>query len=1277
MKIYRAETGKCVYIDSSNISNLDSLRRELERMAQIPVKAQILMTSLGTQLREDMIPQVLRGSGNDEHVIVLYDRRFLESPHDMVELLSDSEKNRLEPPVQSISPESLQSLKSKRSSARLSQQCDMFLTFFRSLDMQADIYATTIRKHAQLCETLLQEHRIQAMALNIALVNMEAHCKNVTQELDSLNANAQRELMRQANILQSVPKEMELLRRVHIHPKLVASQPGAAVSGNVTGTLADYANMEEISTWLASASKVHGELINQVQKLEARIKSIQSGTETLLKQGTGNIDLNSLDVVVAEVKECVNQANANRERVQRDITRVQELIAELQPGNSPSLPPSNSLPPTAKKVFEAFENLVTEHMDVYYPEMAKLDQFVRNQTSYLLQSKSKMTVTLLQKLYQVSRIQSSIMETITSGIRRLEEDLRAARRGSFGDSMSVVASRSQYLLIAYGSTLVEIVRRKEYSALLLQNAHQVVESFARLRAVEQERRDTFRVEVGKYLPFRVEGMEASAPSCEVMLTNSATDQLPDISKSDFKDFLGLINRLRLPSTTPSSPRLSMNRQTSQQQSQSQRSASSSDPLAKLESILTRLMHQVDSMRLQFERGMMEQYADGGESPVPGTQRSSPAAVEAKRQNGEGDIQQVQPNPSTPLPFTAISVKKPLVEGRAEMEEVEVLLQAKQKELDSAEEKLKHYEERIRSLEMLLRRNYQRTPFPSAMPIGIPRRFSAQTNPSPMDYNMLEMQPVSPPPEYMERASSRAEDKNSREELEKRCAKLEEENRRLQGDLERVKGLYGANTEGTKASPPPSQQEKGFTVELQRPVGVGSGTGQGGQKMAVMKDRIDELEAMNREISQAWNTKVRELEQLREEERQERQRLLSEIEPLRLKIVELEHTHEEEMEKLEEHIAELEEILEAERTEHEEEKKKLEARLEGVQSEKESCQEEQGELKRRLSQAREVVVTAERDRVSKSAELERLQGRIADIHRKALQCLGEMEDMGENSREGGEPPLEAFEAMLTKIFDEYCAKRGELERLNRDLQEQQSKPPILEASLQLAQKQIDERTELCELLSNQLRAYYTSMQTLIAGLGLSLKQEESEKPHLEGSHIDDTEEHRTLLRMAQELDLNEVVAGVRRKFVDAVEVAKKWQRDCRTLREKYGRASSESSGKIAFRNFKAGDLALFLPTRNSTAKGPWAAFNINFPHYFLEPSEAMSKEIRNREWIVARIVRITEHVVDKEPGSNPYGLADGIKFYTLEAESWHSSRHHHKSSTSSSSNSQVLNRSNEE
>ncbi|KAH9478358.1 Autophagy-related protein 11 [Psilocybe cubensis] len=102
------------------------------------------------------------------------------------------------------------------------------------------------------------------------------------------------------------------------------------------------------------------------------------------------------------------------------------------------------------------------------------------------------------------------------------------------------------------------------------------------------------------------------------------------------------------------------------------------------------------------------------------------------------------------------------------------------------------------------------------------------------------------------------------------------------------------------------------------------------------------------------------------------------------------------------------------------------------------------------------------------------------------------------------------------------------------------------------------------------------------------------------------------------------------FLEAVTktgtIIRKWQKQCKEYRER-------AKGKISFRNFAKGDLALFLPTRNSA-------------------TGHLAEQLKTREWIVARITSITERIVDqKDPSSNPYGLGDGVKYYMLEVEDW--------------------------
>ena len=134
------------------------------------------------------------------------------------------------------------------------------------------------------------------------------------------------------------------------------------------------------------------------------------------------------------------------------------------------------------------------------------------------------------------------------------------------------------------------------------------------------------------------------------------------------------------------------------------------------------------------------------------------------------------------------------------------------------------------------------------------------------------------------------------------------------------------------------------------------------------------------------------------------------------------------------------------------------------------------------------------------------------------------------------------------------------------------------------------------------------------------------------------------------------------------IARKWQKEARAYRDKAHRSQGEAHDRIALRNFKDGDLALFLPTRDQATK-PWAAFNVGAPHYFLREQD--SHNLGKRDWLIARISKVEERVVDLsksinglKPASdqasimsdgsisrsdeNPYELSDGLRWYLIDA-----------------------------
>ena len=175
--------------------------------------------------------------------------------------------------------------------------------------------------------------------------------------------------------------------------------------------------------------------------------------------------------------------------------------------------------------------------------------------------------------------------------------------------------------------------------------------------------------------------------------------------------------------------------------------------------------------------------------------------------------------------------------------------------------------------------------------------------------------------------------------------------------------------------------------------------------------------------------------------------------------------------------------------------------------------------------------------------------------------------------------------------------------------------------------------------------------------------------LAGDPTTEAEQFSAFHRESKAFDLDAFGDAIVKRIKDIEHIARKWQREAKNYRDRFHRAQFESQHKIAFRTFREGDLALFLPTRNQAPQRSWAAFNVGAPHYFLREEE--SHRLNNRDWLLARISKVEERVVDLSkqrhrplsqrllsavPGNameatdddNPFSLSDGLRWYFLDA-----------------------------
>ncbi|KAI0319256.1 putative peripheral membrane protein [Amylostereum chailletii] len=272
--------------------------------------------------------------------------------------------------------------------------------------------------------------------------------------------------------------------------------------------------------------------------------------------------------------------------------------------------------------------------------------------------------------------------------------------------------------------------------------------------------------------------------------------------------------------------------------------------------------------------------------------------------------------------------------------------------------------------------------------------------------------------------------------------------------------------------------------------------------------------------------------------------------------------------------------------------------------------EMEDMERQLKEVTAQLEMKDADAVGLREELQRLECELRDVQRLEDVLRGDLKD-GRASQSNFECKLEESNRLVAQLLDVAIAYRTAHFKALNVAQAAVSHPSISKSIAHLGESQV------------------------FSSNGRHVPLAPLEEP----SPIDPSDPPAALeiLRSFDQDHFLEVVAKTGTTI-------RKWQKQCKEYRER-------SKGKISFRNFAKGDLALFLPTRNSVSK-PWAAFNVSFPHYFLQATENLAEQLKNREWIVARITSITERVVvQKDPTSNPYGLGDGVKYYMLEVEDW--------------------------
>lgn len=281
---------------------------------------------------------------------------------------------------------------------------------------------------------------------------------------------------------------------------------------------------------------------------------------------------------------------------------------------------------------------------------------------------------------------------------------------------------------------------------------------------------------------------------------------------------------------------------------------------------------------------------------------------------------------------------------------------------------------------------------------------------------------------------------------------------------------------------------------------------------------------------------------------------------------------------------LEESLNREKKLNEEQANALAEIVSLRKQQSEDAQENEDKLRAQVSESdrilRDVLAEADGDRAVLEHQCFELAAKFQKLQREYEGALKEKEALSTN--------INGLQGDLQRTSRELDTARQTEQTLRIELNS--AKEDLISYRLRLERSE-DASKELLRLAASfrdaHCKAYAAAAQSLTSSSKSTANLADSValvKPFVEPVIINPDNIAGTLQDLSQ-FDTGPLVDAVAKLGT----TIRKWQKQCKEYRDR-------AKGKITFRNFAKGDLALFLPTRNSVSK-PWAAFN-GTAHRFL-------------------------------------------------------------------------------
>ncbi|KAI9752104.1 MAG: oligomeric, coiled-coil, peripheral membrane protein [Lichina confinis] len=1288
LDIYVAHSGARCQADNASFESVEALKSWIAQHTPVAPSNQILMNEAGRQVKLQTLLA--------EKELFVYDRQLISS------LSTGSRTTMTDMPVPA-------QFSLKKPPDMLTSPSD--LAAWRSLFKSRRSWAMhVIRDCSLMVESIryrLDETNIIDRAVAVAVLNLRRHVSNLEQKHNDAQVWVHDIAAEQRPALVGWEGAMARLDRIPVRDDVLRAKLLKASNINIPGRK----GKGGAAAAAAASSATLGTLLD-AESTERAIGQARLALKDL--DDKRNILDKAIGKVVAsshELVEKIRESDAQRQLPsEEEIERLMEDVEVVANTVSSDCDQVLTLPESSKSLSQASKRAMI-HTQELLPSLgsnagslAKLER----QATEDRNGTARSAALFLQKI--------SVIESNLANVNQQLSTLEIGPEAASAFDLLGLVTRLPYI---YGSMLIELYRRRLWHEKVKKESGALAEELASMKNEEVRRRRKWQRGLGEIV--NLEATDDRTVSVEVNMRGEQTSW-PVIGMQDIEEYVGLVKKMDdMDTTTEELSRLvgELGRPKRQRSRRLQAFKNESVHDAAMGRTSLLLRENDDLVRgLRDDKAKLEEKLKGSESRIRKLEDIVHRQSDMHR-NASGNIFQL-PNPqrsdarttppSTAHPF-AVSSRPP--DGPSRRSSVS----SKRFSANRGDEE-KALVQRMLSLEAELTTEREQV-------AGFQR-----------DASLRKVEEDALKARVLEAESTKHDLMKNMEAQQREFSDernhLEEEARELQGRLEEAEIAYGRMMESREqetgltavqvraAEAQHAEVCERNAVEMER-LQIESenarslstkhleraGTAEKLAQAAVeeknaLEEKLNNLQGQLQESTQVQAEQVTSLRIVHE-------RLLPE-EAAPAKASELIDAVEVLIQRSADHLRDVETALSMAQAANE----TLRAKLDRADEQYDSMQEKLGTeemesfaLREKLAGESGKLAALKTELATERTEVEALRAQFADGEMGSDALKKRLADE-EDTNAGLRAELAAMQAEMT-VFDE-------------ELRSRKDTMGVIKASAAAGASQLSVRTDRAKDISQRLYAFVDRMSRLLETLGFTVSYQQGEmaiqripksmsasgyianeqSPHqtqdkkasravptsntrlveswdlhsvhwMDAMHAEEESRlYSAYLDAVKKLDMEVVCEAIAKRMKETEVVAKRWQREARSWRDRAQRFQTEAHEKVACRSFREGDLALFCPTRNQATR-PWAAFNIGAPHYFLREQE--THKLGAKDFLLARITKIEERVVDlsrainQAPPSgaadghsigessdggvsfddeNPFELPDGIRWYWLDA-----------------------------